>query len=342
MRYRTLGIVALLLRTAVAHAHSFESALLELREREPGIFDVVWRPPGRESGAVMPGDPALVPRLPAACRERGRGGESAERVAFQVDCGPGRLRGATIAVPGIAGSRVDAIVRLTWNDGDTVSGVLRSDGEEFVVPEGPSAGTGLFGASAGRVARRYGRLGAERMLRGYDHVLFLTGLVLLVGPTRRLVATLAAFTLAHSLTLTAATVGLISLPPGPVAASIALGIVLLARELLRGADEPPTLTRRFPWTTAFTFGLLHGLAFASALVAAGVPADHAALALVAFNLGIEAGALGIVGLLAVGGMAVRRGLVVFGSDRRLPAYAMGSIAVAWTIERILRFWHLPT
>jgi hypothetical protein len=303
--------------------------------------------------------PPLAPRLPAECRTRGALGESAVR----VDCGAGRLRGGAIAVPGLAGTRVDAVVRVTWNDGAVASGVLRNDGVPFVVPEATAADA-LAGAPVRTVARHYLALGVVHILGGWDHLLFVIGLFLLVGTTRRLVATVTAFTVAHSLTLAAAVLGVVALPAAPVEALIAASIVLLARELAVAAGAPaappggsaatgsvavPTpvarvtpveasLTRRFPWVMAFLFGLLHGLGFAGALAESGVPADHVPAALLAFNLGVEAGQLGVVavllGLAAVRPVPRRSG----GWVRRLPAYAMGTLAAAWTLARILAFW----
>ncbi len=337
-----LALVLALARVGAAAAHTFEPALLDLREGEAGVFDVVWRPPGKESGAMMPGDPELVPALPASCREIARLGTSDERLAFRVACGATRLRGQAIAVPGIAGSRVDAIVRVIWNDGYAVSGVLRNDGAPFVVPAESHGGLLLTGAPAASVARRYLALGVEHILYGWDHVLFVAGLFLLVGTRRALVATITAFTVAHSLTLAAAVLGLVRLPSEPVEALIALSIVLLARELARPGGETPTLTRRYPWVMAFAFGLLHGLGFAGALAETGVPPDQIPLALVAFNLGVEAGQLALVlGLVALAAV-LRRPLAAWPGLRRLPAYAMGGLAVTWTLERIQRFWDLPT
>lgn len=327
--------VAALAASVPVAAHTFEPALLDLRERDAGVFDVVWRPPGKESGGLTPGAPPLVPRLPAACRELLQLEASAESTAFRVDCGAGRLAGATIAVPGLLGSRVDAIVRIGWNDGRITSGVLRPDSEDFVVPADPAQGAVGLGAPARTVAARYGALGVEHILRGTDHVLFVIGLFLLVGTTRALVATVSAFTVAHSLTLAAAVLGLVTVPSAPVEALIAASIVLLARELVRPDDAPATLTRRFPWAVAFLFGLLHGLGFAGALAETGVPADQIPLALVAFNVGVEVGQLGIVAALVVATWALRATVGLRPSLRWLPAYAMGTIAVAWTIERVL-------
>jgi hydrogenase/urease accessory protein HupE len=338
---RIVVMLMLLLQARGASAHTFEPALLDLRERDPGVFDVVWHPPGKESGGVLPGDPPLVPVLPAGCGklvDLGPGDDADdERLAFRVDCGPKRLRGETIAVPGIAGSRVDAIVRLTWNDGRVASGVLRSDSEELVVPAAPGAGILAPGAPVLTVARRYLALGISHILHGYDHVLFVIGLFLLVGSTRALVTTISAFTLAHSLTLAAAVLGLVDVPSAPVEATIALSIVLVARELVRAADEAPTLTRCYPWAVAFTFGLLHGLGFAGALAETGVPADQIPLALVAFNLGVEAGQLLVVAALLGLAATIPRRLPTWPWLRRVVPYAMGTLAVAWTIERVLRF-----
>ena len=334
----------LLLPTASAYSHSFEPALLDVRERESGVFDVVWRAPGKESGTILPGDPPLVPVLPASCREIARldagSDELEERTVVRIDCGVGRLRGERIAVPGIAGSRVDVIVRITWNDGSTTSGVLRSANEELIVPRESVGGLGA-GAPARLVASRYLGLGVDHILGGYDHLLFVAGLFLLVSSTRALVTTISAFTIAHSLTLALAVLRLITVPSAPVEILIALSILLLARELTLPTHEPPTITRRFPWAVAFIFGLLHGLGFAGALTETGVPSDQIPLALLAFNLGVEAGQLAVVVALALSAMAVRR--VVEPSSlwaRVAPAYAMGAIAFAWTVERFSRLLRL--
>jgi hydrogenase/urease accessory protein HupE len=279
----------------------------------------------------------LAPRLPASCRTVAELGGDDGRFATRVACGAARLRGATIAVPGIASSRVDAIVRVTWNDGHVTTGVLTDASEEFVVPEGPQ-GILLPDAPARTVAARYVRLGIEHILGGTDHVLFVIGLFLLVGATRALVATVSAFTVAHSLTLAAAVLGIVTVPSAPVEALIAASIVLLARELVRGPADPPTLTRRFPWLVAFAFGLLHGLGFAGALAETGVPPDQIPLALVAFNVGVEVGQLGIVGTLVGCAALAPRALESRTARHWLPAYGLGAVASAWTIERILRFW----
>lgn len=324
-------VLASVLVAALAHAHSFDPALLDLREREPGVYDVVWKPPltAGEGEAAR----GITPVFGAVCRRRSEGERRAAAaeglLVFRIDCGPKGLRGETIGVSGLTGHAADVLVRILWADGSTTTTVLRSGADDFVVP-----GTGA-GASLGTVLRRYGALGVEHILTGTDHLAFVLGLLLLVRGWWRLVETITAFTLAHTLTLALAVLGLVHVPSAPVEAMIAVSIVLVAVESLRPPDAPPTLVQRAPWLVAFLFGLVHGLGFAGALVDLGLPPDHVPAALLSFNLGVEAGQLGFV-VLMLGPVALLRR-----APRRLrlvPPYAIGALAVAWTIQRVGAFW----
>lgn len=337
---RRVGWLSVLALLALANpagvlAHSFEPALLDLHEGAPGVFDVKWKAPG--AGAVpAAADVALLPELPPSCRETGRDRSSTDgrHFAWRVDCGPNRLRGEMLSIRGIESSRVDTIVQITWREGATISAVLHRGAPEFVVPGGgamPAGGTAA-------VFRSYLRLGAEHILFGVDHLLFVLGLMLLVDTWGMLLRTITAFTLAHSLTLALAVLGLVHVPPAPIEAMIALSIVLLALELTRGRDALPTFTRRYPWAVAFVFGLLHGLGFAGALTQIGLPAGQIPLSLFSFNLGVEGGQLLFV--LAMLGPATlfKRRAWRWHWVELVPAYTMGGLAVAWTLERIGRFW----
>jgi len=337
---RCLAALGLLLYASAAVAHSFEPALLDVREREAGRFDVLWRLPGRESGSLMPGDEKLAPRFPEHCRsldaETSHAGPS-EALHFRIDCGAEGLRGAAIALPGIAGSRLDVVVRVLWIDGQIDSGVIRSGADSFTVPAKTRATVGV-GLPALAVVRAYVALGIEHIAYGFDHLAFVLGLLLLVGSLRTMLQTITAFTVAHSISLALAVLGVVSIPPAPVEALIAGSIVLVALELARGDAASPTLTRRYPWIVAFAFGLIHGLGFAGALAAIGLPPDQIPLALIAFNLGVEIGQIGFV-LVAVGPLLLWRRLIPDRSPLRLaPAYVIGSLAIAWMIERIQGFW----
>jgi hydrogenase/urease accessory protein HupE len=320
----------MLMGASSAAAHSFEPALLDIRERAPGIFDVQWRSPGPASGSLALGAADLAPQLPAHCRVETTGPSS-----WHADCGAQGLRGAVLSVHGIEASRIDVIVRITWRDGGTVTGAVHASAPEFVVPGGHGT---LDSSTIARVAWSYLGLGAQHILLGYDHLLFVLGLMLLVDSWRMLLKTISAFTIAHSLTLAAAILGLVHVPPAPVEALIAVSIVLLALELTRSPDAPPTLTRRYPWLVAFVFGLLHGLGFAGALTEIGIPPDRIALALLSFNLGVEAGQLAFV-LVMLAPLALAQRLTRRWPQARLvPAYAIGALAMAWTFERVQRFW----
>lgn len=309
-----------------AFAHGFEPALLDVTEGEGGQYGVLWK--------RRPGPGRLLPRFPDHCRSLGEvpapvpvAAPGAAAQLWRIDCGEAGLRGGTIAVEGLD-ARADVVVRVAWRDGRLTSGVLRFETPELRLPAGPSG-------DAGVVLRAYVGLGIEHILLGIDHLLFVLGLVLLAERWGTLVRTVTAFTVAHSLTLALAAFEILTLPQAPVDATIALSLVVLALELLRDPAAEPTLTRRAPWLVAFGFGLLHGLGFAGALAAVGLPPDHVPLALLAFNVGVELGQLAFVvavlPAVALGRrLAAHRPLI-----GRLPAYGIGALAVAWTLERLL-------
>jgi hydrogenase/urease accessory protein HupE len=189
----------------------------------------------------------------------------------------------------------------------------------------------------------YTLLGIGHILLGFDHLLFVLALLLLVDGTRRLIMTITAFTIAHSITLVFATLGFVSVPGPPVEAMIALSIVFVASEIIHGRQGRPGLTQRYPWVVAFAFGLLHGLGFAGALAEVGLPQASIPLALLFFNVGVEIGQLlfiaAVLLLLALG----RRVLAMTGRHEppgwlwRLPPYAIGGMASYWVFERVAGF-----
>ena len=201
---------------------------------------------------------------------------------------------------------------------------------------------------AWEVAATYLRLGIEHALFGFDHLLFVLALVILVRDWRRVALTVTAFTVAHSMTLAAATLGLVDVPGPPLEAAIALSIVLVAVEIVNARRGTPALTARRPWLVAFGFGLLHGFGFAGALAEVGLPHHAIPLALLFFNLGVEIGQLSFVAVvLAVvwlfrRAMALRleSALVQRTVDQLdvIGAYAIGALAAYWLIERTSAFF----
>jgi hydrogenase/urease accessory protein HupE len=249
------------------------------------------------------------------------------------------LVGRAIEIEGLSATRTDVLARIEWTDGTTQTTRLTPEQTSFHVTAAPDAL---------EVSRTYFVLGVEHILLGVDHLLFVLGLMFLVGNWRRLVGTVTAFTVAHSITLAASTLGLVHVAQAPVEATIALSIVFVAAEIVHGAHGRPGLAARAPWIVAFVFGLLHGFGFAGALNEIGLPQKDVPLALLFFNVGVEVGQLMfIAAVVAVFSVLTRLMRQEDAHDRgpwhserlvRTPvAYAIGSLAAFWTVQRVVGF-----
>lgn len=329
---RWLGCLAIalivLLLALPAAAHDFRPALLQLREVGAGQFELrLISPSSSSNGPIAEGQ--LEPLVPEHCKLTSR-----SPISARLDCGERGLIGP-LGLEGLDVHPVDVVIEIHYADGSDLSAVLAPTDPPLLIG-------GADPRSWAELLRDYVRLGVEHILLGIDHLLFVLGLVLLVRDRKALVWTVTAFTLAHSITLAGSTLGLVRLAGPPVEAGIALSILLLARELLVPEDRRDTLTWRAPWLVAFAFGLLHGFGFAGALAEVGLPGQHVPLALLGFNVGVELGQLAVVvGLLGVfaAGRKLAAGHEALG--RTIGCYAMGSLAVAWLIERVLGFWEFP-
>jgi hypothetical protein len=303
-------------------AHPLAPSLLELREQGSGRVEVTWKTPA----VAAPGE-RLRPLLPSTCAAltppQPRGGDDlAIAVARTLEC-PTGLSGSRLGVEGLDAAGTQALLRLVLADGRVVQTVLTARAPAFTVP-GRSHPL--------RVAADYLALGVEHIAGGADHLLFVLGLLLLLPAARSLALAITGFTLGHSVTLSLAALGYASLPSGPIEVCIALSVLALALELTR--ERRATILRRFPWAAAAAFGLLHGLGFAGALRDVGLPSSEVPLALLSFNGGIEIGQLAFVGaLLAVARAFARLPLRLPRWSPQLPAYAMGSLAVFWSLQR---------
>jgi hydrogenase/urease accessory protein HupE len=305
----TLATASLLL-PAAARAHEMTMAEMEVRETSPGEFFWQWS----ASNDKRPMGNDLVPRWPASCT-------SGPNV---VHCGTAGLKGA-FGVDGVGKRYSAAIVKVVWLDG----------GNRVYTITGAQPTVQLYGSAddrrgSGEVARAYVVLGVEHILTGVDHLLFVAGLLFLVGFRRRLIGTITAFTVAHSITLACSAFGWITLRSPPVEASIALSILLVASEALRERD---TLARRLPALVSFLFGLVHGLGFAGALKDVGLQQRHLPLALCCINLGVEIGQLAMVSLaFAVVHAPFARARL--GVARRPALYVIGVRAAYWSWRRV--------
>jgi hypothetical protein len=319
-----IGALALL-RGAPAGAHALSPSMLLLHERSPGIVDATWRTPSLR----MPGAD-IRPILPDQCAPIGSEqiDEDSESMTahWSVDCGGASLIGMRVGVEGLGLAKSDALLHVELADGRAIDSVIRAR-EPYITIPAPDSWIG--------VARRYGALGFDHIMGGYDHLLFVFGLLLLAPTRRALLGTITAFTVGHSLTLTLAVLGITHVPPQPIEVLIALSIFVLAVELSRGTDGA-TLMRRAPWLMAVTFGFLHGLGFAGALRETGLPQTAIPLSLFSFNVGIEVGQLAFVAAVLLVTALVRPVTLRLPAwSRAVPVYVMGSLAAFWMIERAL-------
>jgi hydrogenase/urease accessory protein HupE len=239
------------------------------------------------------------------------------------------LRGTTLRIGGLAGTMTDALVRIEFADGTSWT--------QRLTPGQPSASIPAR-QSVFAVAGVYVKLGVEHILTGVDHLLFVLALIIITRGGWKLVKTVSAFTVSHSITLTAATLGFVHVPQPPVEAVIALSIVFVACEIVHSREGRSGLTERWPWIVALTFGLLHGLGFAGALSEVGLPQGHIPLALLFFSIGIEAGQLLFIAVVLTSVATVRRIRIPLPRwSELIPPYAIGSVAMFWVIQRAALF-----
>ena len=315
-----LAVVALPL---AAPAHRLAPALLELVERGEGRVDVRFKVPEEQ-----PVGSELRPQLPDGCSAQAAPEATREGTGvvlrWSEQCAGG-LVGARVGLEGLEGSGSNALLRVQLADGRSFRAVLDPRAPAFRVPERESRV---------QVLRGYLELGVEHILSGFDHLLFVFGLVLLVRGGRRLVWTITAFTLGHSVTLSLASLGFVRFPSAWIEVLIAGTILWLAAELARGESAQPSALRRSPWLVAGGFGLLHGLGFAGALAEVGLPEGEIPLALLSFNLGIEAGQLAFVAVVLAAQRLLARPLSAAPAWlTRAPVTAMGALAAYWCFER---------
>ncbi|MEQ1685804.1 MAG: HupE/UreJ family protein [Burkholderiaceae bacterium] len=309
LRHALIAVLAIVLATPVC-AHEMTMAEIELRETAPGDFLWHWTATNE-----LASNRDLTPIWPEGCR--------ADQNFLR--CGQAGLQGS-LAMEGLGTGYSAALVKVFWLDGPSRVYTLTS----------AQPSVQLYGAAddkrgRGQIASAYLVLGVEHILSGFDHLLFVIGLLFLVGFNRRLLLTITAFTAAHSVTLALSALGLLTLRPPPVEATIALSIMLVAGEALR---ERQTLARRWPAMVAFLFGLVHGLGFAGALKEIGLPDNHLWVALLTFNVGVEMGQLLTVCAAWLVYRAVRQ-LPVWAPARLTTLYAIGTLAAYWSCARIV-------
>ena len=314
-----------------SYGHALQPGYLELRLLDNELYATVWKVPEIKSRPMK-----ISAVLPESCDARNPTDSIWDGTAYvsrwTTRC-TGGLEGGVIRIDGLDRTRTDVLVRFDFANGRSESRRLTPGFSSFTVPTRPSRL---------EVVRTYLVLGFQHILSGIDHLMFVLALLILVKGTGRLIATVTAFTLAHSLTLAAATLGFVHLPGPPIEASIALSIVFVASEIMHSQQGRTGLTERYPWIVAFIFGLLHGFGFAGALAQIGLPQASIPMALLFFNVGVEIGQLFFIAcVLAVVALARKTtrhiDLKRLSWTRAVPPYVIGSFAAFWTLQRIAVF-----
>jgi hypothetical protein len=311
-----------------ANADEIRPALLDIKEQNTGLFAVTWKVPMRGNRVL-----AITPQLPDSLELLGSPsvqdmpGALIEQSTYKSNGKP--LTDQSIVIEGLSALQTDVLLLIQLQDGTQHTAILRPGSPEFTVP---------LQASKLKVAGDYWRMGTIHILEGIDHLLFVLALLLIVPRLGPLVKAVTAFTVAHSITLVLATLGVVHMPAAPTEAIIALSILFLAAEIIHQRNGVVGITERYPWVIAFFFGLFHGLGFAGALSEIGVPQHEVPLALFMFNVGVETGQLlFIAAVLSLIALLKRLPLTAPQGAWRLLPYSIGGVAAFWTIDRVVSF-----
>lgn len=307
-----------------AKAHEIRPAYLEIREF-PNRVEIFWKQPvSGESGIYL--TPVLSSGwLTDSASDNSSSGRALIRqwkIKTKLS-----VAGQTVTIDGLRNTITDVLVKIIFSDSTIISRIIRPSDPSFVITKSQRSALPVLD---------YLRLGIEHILFGIDHLLFVLALILIVNGKRRLFKTITAFTLAHSITLAAATLGWVHIPSAPVESVIALSIIFLAVELVHYYQGKAVFSSRYPWVVAFIFGLLHGFGFAGALANVGLPPNDIPLTLFLFNVGVETGQLIFIIFVLLMGWLLKK---LFNSlprwSRWIPPYAIGCMAAFWFFQRLV-------
>lgn len=318
-------VFTFVLWTPTAQAHEVRPALLEIEEVAPGRYDVTWKVPIFQ-GQLPYLRPRFADNITVASEPTIRDVPAARVEKATYVATEGALVGTEIFIDGLSALQIDVLVQVSLADDIFYSTIVRPKDPRWRVPE-TQTNFDVF--------QSYAFLGAEHILEGIDHLLFVFALMLLIRNKWMLLKAVTAFTVGHSITLALATLGLMNVPSAPTETVIALSIVFLASEIIHSRRGVETFATRSPWLIAAGFGLIHGLGFAGALSDIGLPQQAVPLALLAFNVGVEIGQIMFIAVV-LSAMVILRGLRVTQKSGAwiVGAYAIGIVASFWTIQRL--------
>ncbi len=328
IKHGLFSVLVYIASIGTSFADEIRPAYLEIKENASDLYSVLWKVPSKGDKKL-----SLQPLFHDGCIDK------TQAVTYQVNasyiqrwliaCKDG-LQNKTVSITGLELTNTDVLLHLEFINGASYTAQLTPSNRFYLIPEE---------ASALQVIKTYTWLGIEHILLGFDHLLFVFALLLIVNNSRRLLLTITAFTIAHSITLAGATLGFIHVPQQPVEAVIALSILFLAVEIVHGRQGQSGYAARWPWLVAFIFGLLHGFGFAGALAEIGLPQQAIQTALIYFNIGVELGQI----LFVLGVVLLTELLHQLNQQKLLkPAevvviYSIGGLSSFWLFERISLF-----
>jgi hydrogenase/urease accessory protein HupE len=308
-------------------AHEIRPAFLQIIQTSETTYEVFWKIPSM-GDAVPKIHPIFPPFFTVEEFKKPKQIPGSVVYSYKITSKES-LQGKILTIEGLNKTLIDALVTVTYLNGEKVTLMLQPDQDSSIIPGETSTGD---------VIKTYSLLGIEHILFGIDHLLFVLALIIITMGKWKIIKTITAFTIAHSITLSLAALGYVNFPPAPVEAVIALSIVFLATEIIKIINGNQTLTSKKPWLVAFTFGLLHGFGFAGALSNIGLPANDIPFALAFFNIGVEIGQIlfVIIVLAIIKLLSLKKEWPIY--IKKIPAYTIGSLASFWLIERIVGFW----
>jgi len=318
----------IILFTLNSWAHEIRPAFLQIIQTSETTYEVFWKVPSMGDAV-----PKIYPVFPPffTVEELKRPNQIPGSVIYSYTISSKEtLAGKILTIDGLNKTLIDALVTVTYLNGEKVTLMLQPDKDSTIIPGETSTYD---------VIKTYSILGVEHILLGIDHLLFVLALILITKGKWKIIKTITAFTIAHSITLSLAVLGYVNFPTPPVEAVIALSIVFLAVEIIKNLNGKHTLTSKKPWLVAFTFGLLHGFGFAGALANIGLPQLDIPFALAFFNVGVELGQIAfvVVVLALIKLLSLKKQWSMY--LKQIPAYAIGSLATFWMIERVVAFWN---
>lgn len=317
----------LLFKAGNMNAHEIRPAYLQIIQVSENTYEVYWKVPSM-GDAVPKIQPVFPLEFNIEILKPPRQIQGSVIYSYLITSDQ-PLQGKEIFIQGLNKTLIDVLVTVEYSNGEKATLLLQPDFDSSIIP-GKTTVTGII--------KTYTILGIEHILLGIDHLLFVLALILITKGKWKILKTITAFTLAHSITLSLAALGYVDFPGPPVEAVIALSIVFLALEIIKNLKGEETLTSKKPWIVAFTFGLLHGFGFAGALADIGLPQQEIPLALAFFNIGVELGQIMfvVVALFILYLLNMKKNWPAY--TKKIPAYAIGSVAAFWMIQRIAGFW----